>query len=111
MAPSWAIWLIAFDELFSLHGIYLAHSGKMLRCEGRNTLQMSNFLSGSTQIVSPIEKIPGSNTPMISPAYASVHDLAFLSHHLLRLGQTHLLAALHMVNFHTGIKLAGNRYA
>ena len=27
----------ALDELLSLHGIYLTHSGKMLRCKGRNT--------------------------------------------------------------------------
>ena len=43
--------LYALDELFSLHGIHLAHSGKMLRCEGRNTFILE-LLPGHAQCIS-----------------------------------------------------------
>ena len=36
-----------------------------------------------------------------------IHNMAFLCHHLLRLGKTLFAVALYMVNFHAGIKFTG----
>ena len=55
------------DELLALHRVHLTHPREMLRREGRNPLKCRTFCP-AVQSVSPIEKMPGSNTPMISPA-------------------------------------------
>ena len=77
----------------------------MLRSEGRDTLKLK-LLVGQAQRISD-----GKNTRI---EYADdiagiglVHDFSVLRHHLLRLGQTDLLAALNVVYLHTGLELAG----
>ena len=56
-----------FDELFTLHGIYLTNSWQNapVRKSGYPQMRISCL---DAQTVSPMEKIPGSKTPMISPA-------------------------------------------
>lgn len=56
-------------ELLALEGVLLADTRKVLRSECRDTFEFYLFLGEHT--VSPIEKTPGSNTPIMSPAYAS----------------------------------------
>ena len=60
--------LHALHELLALHRIHLPHSRKMLRCERRDSLEFERLRRG--ECISD-GKIPGSNTPMMSPAYAS----------------------------------------
>ena len=69
IAPSWAIWLIPFTNCFLfMVSIWRTRA----KCSGAKVgiPSKANFFPGA-QMVSPIEKIPGSKTPIISPAYAS----------------------------------------
>ena len=95
----------ALHELFTFHGIDLAHTGKMFRCKCRNTLKSKSVFSADDGIanrkdarVKYTDDIPG---------ICLIHDLSFLRHQLLRLRKFHRLISLHMKDFHTGIKLAG----
>ena len=77
----------------------------MLRCKGRDTLELE-LLVGRTERVTDGENTRIENADDIS-GISLVNDLTALSHQLLRLGQTDLLAALNMVDFHSGFKLTG----
>ena len=69
MAPSWAIWLMPLINCF----LFMVSIWRTLaKCSGAKVGIPSNwnFPPGAHK-VSPMEKIPGSNTPMMSPAYAS----------------------------------------
>ena len=94
-----------FDELLTLHGIYLTNLGKMLRCESRNTFK-GEFLAGCADGISDGENTRIKDTDDI-PGIGFADNLTFLSHQLLRLGKTELLLALHMINFLVSVKLAG----
>ena len=78
----------------------------MLWSEGRNTLKFKLGI-GSTQGVSDGENTRIKYTDDIS-CVCLFHDLTVLSHQLLRLGQTNLLAALDMVHLHTRFKFTRN---
>ena len=77
----------------------------MLRCKGRDTLELE-LLVGRTERVTDGENTRIENADDIS-GISLVNDLTALSHQLLRLGQTDLLAALNMVYFHSCLKLTG----
>ena len=77
----------------------------MLRSEGRDTLKLE-LLVGRTERVTDGENTRIENADDIS-GISLVNDLTALSHQLLRLGQTDLLAALDMVDFHSGLELTG----
>ena len=77
----------------------------MLRCKGRDTLELE-LLVGRTERVTDGENTRIENADDIS-GISLVNDLTALSHQLLRLGQTDLLAALDMVDFHSGLELTG----
>ena len=77
----------------------------MLRSEGRDTLKLE-LLVGRTERVTDGENTRIENADDIS-GISLVNDLTALSHQLLRLGQTDLLAALDMVDFHSGLKFTG----
>ena len=77
----------------------------MLRSEGRDTLKLE-LLVGRTERVTDGENTRIENTDDIS-GISLLNDLTALSHQLLRLGQTDLLAALNMVYFHSGLELTG----
>ena len=77
----------------------------MLRRKGRDTLKLE-LLVGRTERVTDGENTRIENADDIS-GISLVNDLTALSHQLLRLGQTDLLAALNMVYFHSGFKLTG----
>ena len=69
IAPSCAICVTPFMNCF----LFIVSTGLTLaKCSGENVGIPSNlnFFEGLHK-VSPIENIPGSNTPIISPAYAS----------------------------------------
>ena len=53
------------DELFSLHGIHLTYSGKMLRCESGNSFVLELFL-GHTQSITDGEDTGIEHTDNIS---------------------------------------------
>ena len=78
----------------------------MLRRERRNTFKLE-LLVRPVQSVSPMEKIPGSNTPMISPAYAS--STIFRSCAIICCGWDRriFLPPCTCVDFHAGLKFAG----
>ena len=69
IAPSWAIWVVPFMNCLRLRVSFWRIRAK---CSGANVGIPSNltFFLGEHK-VSPIEKTPGSNTPIMSPAYAS----------------------------------------
>ena len=94
-----------FDELLTLHGIYLTDFGKMLRCESRNTFK-GEFLAGCADGISDGENTRVKDTDDIS-GIGFADNLTFLSHQLLRLGKTELLLTLYVINFFVSIKLAG----
>ena len=77
----------------------------MLRSESRDTLKLE-LLVGRTERVTDGENTRIENADDIS-GISLVNDLTALSHQLLRLGQTDLLAALDMVYFHSGLKFTG----
>ena len=77
----------------------------MLRSEGRDTLKLE-LLVGRAERVTDGENTRIENADDIS-GISLVNDLTALSHQLLRLGQTDLLAALDMVDFHSGLKFTG----
>ena len=77
----------------------------MLRSEGRDTLKLE-LLIGRTERVTDGENTRIKNADDIS-GISLVNDLTALSHQLLRLGQTDLLTALNMVDFHSGLELTG----
>ena len=77
----------------------------MLRCKGRDTLELE-LLVGRTERVTDGENTRIENADDIS-GISLVNDLTALSHQLLRLGQTDLLTALNMVDFHSCLKLTG----
>ena len=97
--------LDSFDELLSLHGIHLTHACEMLRCKSRDTLIL-NLVSCHADRISDGENARIEKSDNIS-CISLFHDLTILRHHLLRLGQTDLLAALNVVYLHTGLELAG----
>ena len=69
MAPSWAIWVIPFTNCFRF---MVSICRTRAKCSGAKVGIPSNAnFSDAVVIVSPMEKIPGSKTPIISPAYAS----------------------------------------
>ena len=65
MAPSWAIWVIPFTNCF----LFMVSTCLTLaKCSGAKVGIPSYFTSiPGAHTVSPIEKIPGSNTPIMSP--------------------------------------------
>ena len=77
----------------------------MLRCEGRDTLKLE-LLVGRTERVTDGENTRIKDADDIS-GVGLLDDLTALSHQLLRLGQTDLLTALNMVDFHSGLELTG----
>ena len=77
----------------------------MLRSEGRDTLKLE-LLVGRTERVTDGKNTRIKDADDIS-GISLVNDLTALSHQLLRLGQTDLLAALDMVYFHSGLKFTG----
>ena len=77
----------------------------MLRCKGRDTLKLE-LLVGRTECVTDRENTRIENADDIS-GISLLNDFTALSHQLLRLGQTDLLASLDMVYFHSGLELTG----
>ena len=77
----------------------------MLRCEGRDTFKLE-LLVGRTERVTDGENARIKDADDIS-GVGLLDDLTALSHQLLRLGQTDLLSALNMVDFHSGLELTG----
>ena len=77
----------------------------MLRSEGRDTLKLE-LLVGRTERVTDGENTRIENADDIS-GISLVNHLSFTCHHLLRLGKTHILSSLHMINTHTGLKFSG----
>jgi len=77
----------------------------MLRRKGRNSFVL-NLPARHTKGISDGENTRIKDADDIA-CVSLVHNLPVLRHDLLRLGQTLLSAALHMVNLHAGGKLAG----
>ena len=77
----------------------------MLRREGRDALKLK-LLVGQAQGISNGEDARIKYTDDIT-GVSFLDNLSVLRHHLLRLGQADLLAALYMVYFHAGLELAG----
>ena len=95
----------ALGKLLALHGIDLFNDGEMLRRKGRNSFVL-NLPARHTQGISDGENTRIKDADDIA-CVSLVHNFPVLRHDLLRLGQTLLSAALHMVNLHAGGKLAG----
>ena len=95
----------SLHKLLTLHRIYLAYSGKMLRSKSWDPFKFYRCLS-FIQRISNRENTRVKNTDNIS-GIGLLHMLSLLGHHLLRLGKTDLLPTLHMHYFHTSFKLAG----
>ena len=94
-----------FYKLFSLHGIDLTYTCKMLRCESRDSFK-SKFLSRRTDRISNGKDTRIKDTDDIS-CISLVHNMAGFRHHLLRLKKAHFLVTLNMINFLGRVKLAG----
>ena len=94
-----------FDKLFSLHGIHLGNSGKMLRCESWNSL-VSKFFARSAQRISDGENAWVEHTDNVT-GICLIDNMAGFCHHLLRLGEAHFAVALHVINLFGGIKFTG----
>ena len=77
----------------------------MLRREGWDALKL-DFICPCTERVSDGENSGIKYADNIS-GIRLLHNLPVLGHHLLRLGQTDLAAALHMVYLHSGLELSG----
>ena len=92
-------------ELFALHGIHLAHPGKMLRRKGGYSLKLE-LLIGSAQGIADGENSRVEYADDIA-GICLLHDFPVLGHELLGLGQTDLLSSLHMVYLHACLELAG----
>ena len=67
MAPSQAICSMPLRNCFALHGIQAAQPLEVLGREGRDGIKLKTSLA-AVHRVSLMEKMPGSNTPMMSPA-------------------------------------------
>lgn len=91
-------------ELLSFEGILLTDSHKMLRCKGRDRLELELFLWRANRITDS-EDTRVKHTDYIS-CIGFVDYLSFLSHYLLRLRKSELFIALNMENFHILIELA-----
>src|SRR5699024_1283690 len=86
----------AFYKLFSLHTVQKPYSGEMFRSKSGDSLVL-DFSSRST------DRVPNRKDSRVKYAddiscIGFVYHMAVLSHHLLRLGQTHFLISLDMVN-------------
>ena len=92
-------------KLFALHGIHLAHPGKMLRRKGGYSLKLK-LLIGSAQGIAYGENSRVEYADNIA-GICLLHDFPVLGHELLGLGQTDLLSSLHMVYLHPCLELAG----
>ena len=94
----------AFDKLFTLHRIDLAHSGKMFRGEGRDAFE-GKLVSRCADRIADAENARIEH-PDDVPGVGLFHHVALFRHHLLRLEKAHLFVALHMIYFFGRFKFA-----
>ena len=97
--------LYSLYKLLALHGIHLGNPGKMLRRKGGNTLKFKLFRRGGKRISDGVDT--GIKNSYDISGVCLLHHMSVISHHLLRLGQSHVLSALDMMNRHARIKLSG----
>src|SRR5699024_7843745 len=92
----------ALDKLLSLHTVEQAHTREMLRRKGRDAL-IGKFSARHADRISDRENARVKYADDV-PRICLVHNMAVGRHHLLRLGEAHLLIALYMVDFHSRVK-------